>query len=84
MYCQLGVLFVIIHYALFRLKRSILFFVNHLWKIFFEAVIDHLLDEAMSDMKIYLVEPRNMRRGEAESHILGEINKSSYPTNRRI
>ena len=31
-----------------------------------------LFDEAMSDMKIYLVEPRNMRRGAAELHILGE------------
>ena len=34
--------------------------------------INHLSDEAMSDMKIYSVEPRNIRRGEAESNIRGE------------
>ena len=32
----------------------------------------HLFDEAMSNMKIYSVETRNIRRGEAESDILGE------------
>ena len=36
------------------------------------AIIKHLLDEAMSNMKIYSVETRNIRRGEAESDILGE------------
>ena len=32
----------------------------------------HLLDEAMSNMKIYSVETRDIRRGEAELDILGE------------
>ena len=35
-------------------------------------IIKHLLDEAMSNMKIYSVETRNIRRGEAELDILGE------------
>ena len=32
----------------------------------------HLLDEAMSNMKIYSVETRDIRRGEAELDSLGE------------
>ena len=32
----------------------------------------HLLDEPMSNMKIYSVETRNIRRGEAELDTLGE------------
>ena len=35
--------------------------------------IKHLLDKVMSNMKIYSVETRNIRRGrKAESDILGE------------
>ena len=34
--------------------------------------INDLFDEAMSDMKIYSVEPRNIQRGEAELNIVGE------------
>ena len=34
--------------------------------------IIHLFDEAVSNMVIYSVETRNIRRGEAELNILGE------------
>ena len=40
--------------------------------MYFIFNIKHLSDEVMSDMKIYSVEPRNIRRDVAESNILGE------------